>query len=251
MLSMAGSEPLLTVLLYSALAVAAAALGVLPFALRLRVPLSALGMAYATASGLMIGAGYLLVSEGMRSSVPQALAGAALGVIYTLRSQSFAGLRQLSHDPQAESGPNQGFKLILRDALHSASEGVAIGVAMAAYPDLRMGIFIALALAVHNIAEAMALTAQLNRGGVALGRAAGLCLLANSSQILLAAVAFVACSAYSQALPAALGFASGALVFLVMTELLPASYRRAGKSRIAFLLSLSAGAVVLLEDFFV
>ena len=52
-------------------------------------------------------------------------------------------------------------------------------------------------------------------------------------------------------LPWALGFAAGTLLYLVMTELLPASYERAENTGIALVVSFSAGVVVLLKTFFV
>ena len=41
------------------------------------------------------------------------------------------------------------------------------------------------------------------------------------------------------------------MVFLVLTELLPASYRRASKLPVGVLVSVAAGALLLLEHVFV
>ena len=53
------------VVLYSGLAAACAALGVLPFMARRRLPSAWLGWADALAAGLMLGASYILVVEGI------------------------------------------------------------------------------------------------------------------------------------------------------------------------------------------
>ena len=243
--------PIQTVLVYSGLAAAMAALGALPFAFRKEVPLAWLGLAYALASGLMLGASYLLISQGLADHPLQGVAGAGLGVAYTYWIQSYARTRGVDPIPDSslQHGSEEGFRVILQNALHSASEGVAIGVAMTL--NLRLGIFVAMALAVHNVSEAMVLTALLRQRGMSVAESAGLCLATNSSQVLLAISIFALSPLLGESLPIALGFASGTLLFLVMTELLPASYRRASKPAIALLVSLSAGAVVLLEDFFV
>ena len=134
-------------------------------------------------------------------------------------------------------------------ALHSAAEGMAIGVAMVL--ELRLGIFLALALAVHNVAESMALTEILRRRGIGVGAAAGLCVVAKITQPVLALAAFALAPVMTELLPGALGFAAGCLVFLVLTELLPASYRRASTLPVGLLVSVAAGALLLLEHLFV
>ncbi len=246
---MALHDPVLTVLLCSSLAAATAALGVLPFALHKKVGLEWIGGAYGLASGLMLGAGYLLMTRGLERDLLSTIAGAGGGVAYTYWVQSYAGIAELDTAPGGDTEPEYGYKIILQNTLHSASEGVAIGVAMLV--NLKLGIFMSLALAVHNIGEAMALTALLRERGMSVGESAGLSVVTNASQVLLAIVAFAVGPMLGERLPVALRFAAGALLFLVMTELLPASYQRARNEYVAFLLSFSVAAVVLLESFFV
>ncbi len=241
-------DPVLTVLLCSSVAAATAVFGVLPFAFHKRVGLEWIGGAYALASGLMLGVAYLLMTRGLERGLLLAMAGAGLGVAYTYWVQSYAGITQLDTMPGRGAEPDYGYRIILQNTLHSASEGVAIGVAMLV--SLKLGIFMAFALAIHNIGEAMALTAFLRDRGMSTGESAGLCVVTNVGQVLLAIVAFAVGPMLGDRLPAALGFAAGALLFLVMTELLPASYQRAKSESVAFLLSFSVAAVVLLESFF-
>jgi zinc transporter ZupT len=250
-------EPVLLVLLISTSAAVFGALGALPFGLP-RPPTGAMvGGAYALASGLMLGAGYLLLGRGLDRATVAVVVGAVIGVGYTHWIQVYSGVRELEANPDAgiagEPARNNrvelGYKVLLQYALHSAAEGLAIGIAMVL--DLRLGIFLGIALAVHNVAEAMALTAILRQRGVSVSDAVGLCVVAKSTQPLLALAAFALAPVMTGLLPAALGFAAGCLVFLVLTELLPASYRRASKLPVGLLVSLAAGAVVLLELVFV
>lgn len=245
------SDPVLVVLLFSAVAAATAAGGAVPFLALGRVPMRTLGMAYALASGLMLGAGYLLLEAGLKDKGHSAvvlMSGAALGVLYTYWTHWFSRTGEMESIPSGEIPPGLGYKIVLLNALHSASEGVAIGAGMAL--STRMGVFLALSLAVHNIAEAVTLTSVLLRREVRLGEAALLCVITNVPQILLAVTAFAVVSAARGLLPWALGFAAGALAYLVLTELLPDSYRQASHTWVAAAVSFSTGMVILLKGFF-
>lgn len=256
---MIAHEPVLNVLLYSALAAGLAVLGALPFALGGRPRAVWIGAAGALAAGLMLGAGYLLMDRGLDRGIWAAVVGGAGGVVYTLAARLFIGAGDLAQvrgqdepHPDAESPEPGGDRislLLLQHGLHAAAEGIAIGVAMTLH--LRLGVFVALSLAVHNIGEAMSLTDLLRQRQVSTGRAAGLSVVINLPQPVLALAAFALGPVLSGFLPAALGFAAAALVFLVLTELVPEAYPQAGKGVVAFLVSASAGTVVLLESFFV
>ncbi len=242
-------DPVLIVLLFGALAAAASALGAVPFAFGDGPRPWVLGAAYALASGFMLGAGYLLMSEGLGAETVYAVLGGGLGVAYTWWTQSYPGTDRLDTAPETEVDRDTGYKTILQSTLHSAAEGVAIGVAMVV--DLSLGVFMALALAVHNVGEGMALSATLRRRGMTVAESAGLCVVTNVTQPLFAIVAFALSPALGHFLPAALGFSAGSLVFLVLTELAPASYERASRTLVATLMSIAAAAVVFLEHVFV
>ena len=79
-----------------------------------------------------------------------------------------------------------------------------------------------------------------------LGHAALLAIATNLNQVLLAVLTFAVVGALPALLPWALGFAVGALVYLVLVELLPESYRQAGHTSIALVTSLTMGVLVLL-----
>jgi ZIP family zinc transporter len=250
-------QPVLAVLGLSLLAAVVGALGALPFGLP-RPPSSAVvGGAYALASGAMLGAGYLLLGRGLDRATVSVVVGALLGVAYTHGIHRYSGLSDLEAGPGAprEAEPTYGaraeigYQVLLQYALHSAAEGLAIGIAMVL--DRRLGVFLALTLAVHNVAESMTLTEILRQRGMSIGEAAGLCVVAKITQPLLALAAFALAPVMTGLLPAALGFASGSLVFLVLTELLPASYRRAAKLPVGVLVSAAAGAMLLLSHLFV
>jgi len=234
------------VLLYSSIAAGVSAVGVLPLLRHDRIPVVAIGWANALASGLMLGAAFLLLSASLDYEAWIGGVGAVLGIVYVWFTHAAAGTEELDLNRLDERADVYGYKVLLVNTLHSAPEGVAIGGA--ALVSLPFGIFVALAMAVHNIPEATALSAILRSRGVRLDNAAGLAVMTNVTQVLLAVVTYAVVSAAPGALPWALGFAVGSLIYLVLAELLPESYREAGHTTIAVLTTLAMGAVVLLGD---
>lgn len=237
-------DPVLTVLMYSTLASAAAVVGVLPQALGGGVSDRILGWANALAAGLMIGVAYTLLTLGLREELLAGGLGALLGIAFVRGTHALTGtgeldLQQLDHAP-----PGFGYKVLLADTLHAAHEGIAIGVAMVL--SLPLGIAMAITLGIHNIPEATVLTRVLLGRGVGLAQAAALSVATNINQVLLAVVTFAVVTPSPALLPWVTGFAVGAFLYLVLVELLPESYRQAGHTSIALVTLMAMGVVVLL-----
>lgn len=238
-------EATLTVLLYSSLAAFTAALGVLPVAGGRQVPLRLIGWANALASGLMLGVAYALMVAGLERGGASVGGGSIIGVLFVYLTHAAIGTAELDLNRLDETRPEYGYQVFLMNVLHAAHEGVAIGVAMAV--SLPFGILMALALAVHNIPEATILSAIVTNRGLGAWSTAVLTVAANVNQVLLAVVTFSIVIAAPAVLPWALGFAVGALLYLVMVELLPESYRQAGHTSIALVTIVAMGMVVLLR----
>jgi len=239
-------EPILIVLLYSTLAASCAVLGALPLVGRKGVPLRWIGWANATAAGLMLGAAWALSEVEVVAARPlEAALGALVGIAFSFGSHRLAQTEELGLNRMEGADATYGYKVFLTGYLHSAAEGVAIGAAMSA--SLSFGIFMALAIAVHNVPEGVVLCAVLRRRNVRLRDGAGLAVVANTSQILLAIVVFAVAEAVPVLLPALTGFAAGALIYLVLVDLLPESYAEAGATPIALVTSLAMGMLILLH----
>lgn len=241
-------EPTLVVLVYASGAALVSALGILPLVRRTWLPTLAIGWSNALAAGLMLGAAYLLMTAGMTDAPVPGAFGALLGIAYVWFTHVAGGTEDLDLNRVDETTEIYAYKVLLVNALHSATEGVAIGAAAAV--DLRFGTFVALAMGVHNVPEATALGAVLRSRGVAPPAAAGLAVMTNVPQVLLAVVAFAVVSSASGALPWLLGFAVGGLIYLVMAEPLPQCYRQAGHTTIALVALIAMGMVVLLGGTF-
>ena len=230
--------------MYSTLAALTAVVGVFPQAVRGLPSLPAIGWANALAAGLMMGVAYTLLTSGLNEGLAQGGIGAVLGIGFVRLTHAMTDTGELDLTQLDDAGPEYGYKVLLADTLHAAHEGIAIGAAMGI--SLPLGISMAVALGVHNVPEAMILGRVLTRQGTGLLQAAVLAVATNINQILLAVVTFAVTGAAPALLPWIIGFAVGALLYLVLVELLPESYRQAGHTSIALVTLVAMGMVVLL-----
>ena len=242
---MADLDPTLTVLLFSSLAAFAAALGVVPQAVTGRkLPLPVLGWANALAAGLMLGVAYALLAEGPGAAIWSVGGGGLLGLAFVRLAHIGTGTEGLDLNRVEEAEPAYGYQVLLVNTLHGAYEGVAIGTAMLV--SLPFGISMAVALAVHNVPEAMILASILKNRGVGTAHAMGLAVGTNANQVLVSVVVFTVVGAVPALFPWALGFAAGALIYLLLAELLPEAYHQAGHTSIALTALLAMATVVAL-----
>jgi len=207
-----------------------AALGAIPLRSRGSLPARILGWATALASGLMLGVAYALMTTALDRGAMEGGLGALAGIA------GIAVVRSLVD-------PANTFRL---GTVHAIPEGVAIGVATAV--GMPFGLMMAAALGVHNIPEGTVTSNGLMQRGHRLFPATLLAVAANVNQILFAVAAFMAVQAVPALLPWTLGFAVGALIHLVFAELLPQSYREAGRTSIALVTIAALAILVLVHD---
>lgn len=105
-------------------------------------------------------------------------------------------------------------------ALHNVPEGMVIGASFAAGQP-GSGWLMAAVIGLHNIPEGMAVAAPLTAGGTRRRQAAALAALTGAPTVLGAMLGFWMGTLGPRALAAALGFASGAMLYVVFGELLP------------------------------
>jgi len=238
-------DPTLTLLIAASISAAMAGLGPVPLIGRDRAPLAALGWANALAAGLMLGPAFLLMSAAMPSDPLPGALGAAVGIAFVWLSHRVGGSGELDLNQLGDTDEVYGYRVMLINALHAASEGVAIGAAMGV--SVPFGVFMAAAMAIHNVPESTILTSILKGRGLRWRVGAGFAVLTNVPQILLAVVTYAIVSAAPGFSPWAIGFAFGSLVYLVLAELLPECYRQAGRTTMALVTIVAMGMVVLLD----
>lgn len=239
------ADPTLMVAAWSAVAAFAALAGAVPRLLLDRLSLVVLGVGNALAAGLMLGVAYLLLLEGLRDDMALGALGALCGVAVVILTRALSRTTELDLNDLDRLHPAYGYQVVLVNLLHAAWEGVAIGAAM--FVSIPFGVSMAVALALHNVPEAMVLIEILTARGMRLAHAATLATLANLNQVLLAVVTFALVGALPAALPWVVGLAVGALLQLLLSELLPESYRQTGHTSIAVVSLLAMGLVIALH----
>ena len=230
----------------ASLAVVASACGALPFAFRRGVASSSLGSGTAIAAGVMlaVGGGLLLESPELR---PGALAvGVAAGMLFVqLLRRVLARLADLDVTRLAAVDGHRAVLIVAVLTAHSAAE--AIGLASAFAGSRAFGWTIGLALAIHKMPEGFAVSLALVPRGVSVRAAAGFAALAALPLPLLAVPAFLFVDSFRGILPVALGFAAGAMIFVVVSEMLPEALRQARPNSVAVYCGVAFSATALFQ----
>lgn len=210
---------------FTALATAVATgLGALPFVFK-RDAGRWLGSANAVASGVMLGASASLLLEGLDRSGGRTAVGALAGAVFVALAYRVVGDRQeLQLGTLRGADARKALLVVGVMTAHSAAEGIGIG---AAFGDTStFGLLIAVAIAIQNIPEGLAISLVLVPRGTPVRNAAGWSVFSSLPQPLLAVPAFLFVEQFSALLPAALGFAAGAMVWMVGRELLPDAWNQ-------------------------
>ncbi len=231
------------VFVYGLITALATGLGAAPFAFIRQVSPGAVAAANAVASGLMLGASFGLISEGSGYGVPQTIVGAGVGVVFIFWGERLLQGREVHFGEIGGAGAKQMLLVLAIMTLHSFSEGVAVGVAYGG--GQKLGALITIAIAVHNIPEGLAISAVMRPKGTSLAGCAGWSVFSSLPQPLMAVPAFLFVETFRPILPYGLGFAAGAMVFMVFLELMPEAYANADKTRVGLLVSVTLAAMIL------
>lgn len=210
-----------TVFVAATITALATGLGALPFFVFRQMSRSWLGLSNSIAAGFMLGASAALFWEGADIGVVRTLVGALVGVAFIEVTR-----RRLGHEHEhlrlgVLRGADARAALLIVGVMtvHSFTEGVGVGVAFG--DGEALGAFITAAIAVHNIPEGLAISLVLVPRGVTAWRAAGWSIFTSLPQPLMAVPAFLLVEWFEPVLPLGLGFAGGAMVWMVAVELVP------------------------------
>ncbi len=224
----------------------ATGLGALPFLLVQRPDRRWIGLANSLAAGFMVGASIGLCYVGGGESVGRTAAGVLAGGLFIWATRRVIGRRRELHLGKLQGADAMRALLIVGVmTLHSFAEGVGIGVAFG--EGETFGVLIAVAIAVHNIPEGLAISLVLIPRGSSVRAAAGWSVFSSLPQPLMAVPAFLFVEAFSGFLPVGLGFAAGAMLWLVAAELLPEALRTTRLSTVAYAVAGSAFAMVAFQ----
>lgn len=159
--------------------------------------------------------------------------------------------------PEEVEGPKTSWQrstlLILAITIHNIPEGLAVGVAFGAaaaeLPAASLGAAIALGLGIglQNFPEGTAVAMPLRREGMSRLKSFWYGQLSAVVEPLAAVVGAGAVLLARPILPYALSFAAGAMIFVVVEELIPES-QRSGNTDLATMLTLFGFAIMMLLD---
>jgi zinc transporter ZupT len=198
----------------------ATGLGALPFLFAPSMNRRWLGISNAIAAGFMLSAAFALLIEGATRGLLRVIAGVAIGTVAIAATRRvLAGHQDLRFGQLAAADARKAVLIVAVMTVHSFSEGVGIGVSFGG--GAALGIFITIAIAIHNIPEGLAISLVLVPRGVRVRAAAGWSIFSSLPQPLLAAPAFLFVEAFRPFLPVGLGFAAGAMTWVVLVELVP------------------------------
>ncbi|HET7479386.1 MAG TPA: ZIP family metal transporter [Rubrobacteraceae bacterium] len=235
------------VFLFALLTAAATGLGAVPFIFVENMTRRWLGASNAVAAGLMLAASFGLIYEGVNYSLGGVLAGAMIGLIAIVIARRVIS----DHDHASSFAQMSAFDarkaLIIVGIMtvHSFTEGVGVGVSFGGGQAL--GLFITLAIAVHNIPEGLAISLVLVPRGVRWDRAALWSVFSSLPQPLMAVPAFVFVEAFRPLLPYGLGFAAGAMIWMVFSELMPDALQEASANLVAVVITISIVVMIAFQ----
>ncbi len=219
------SLPVTQVFIYALLTALATGIGALPFFFIKDISVSFLGKSNAAAAGLMLSASYNLIFEGYRENEWMTVGGMLAGVILVVLSNKWLEEKSTLELKDVVGGKKRQMLLFLGImTVHSFAEGVSVGVSFA--NTLEFGTFIAIAIAIHNIPEGLAISLVMVPNGTSPLKAAWWSIFSSLPQPLMAVPAFLFVETFREYLPFGLGFAAGAMIWMVFADLIPEALER-------------------------
>ncbi len=251
---------IITAFVAGVLASLACGLGALPLMIRGLDPIKQRGLGYGFAGGLMFAASvYNLLLPALDlggggwtlAKVLPIIGGVLLGAMFLQVAET------LVHDDKPDQpdqwkhwGGRVGFLVFIAMTIHSIPEGVAVGVGYAADgqgESAGVGPTLALAIAIHNIPEGLAVAIPLRSAGASIFRCFLAATATSLTQPLATIPAVLLAWFFTPLMPVLMGFAAGAMVFLVILELIPAALETESPRRIAWAFTLGFCLMLMVQ----
>lgn len=136
--------------------------------------------------------------------------------------------------------------MVVAMTAHNLPEGAAVGVGFAT-DDLQVALGTAIGIGVQNLPEGLAVAGALLTLGWSRGKAILVSGATGLMEPLGALIAATLVGLVSSLLPVAMGWAAGAMLYIVATELIPAVHRNGGSRRAIGALMVGLAAMLLLD----
>jgi zinc transporter ZupT len=190
------------------------------------------GLSNAVASGFMLAASVGLLWQGWTLGTARLGLGAVLGAVFIYGFQRLLGEgEEIVLGGLTGADARKALVIIAVMTAHSATEGVGVGVSYGGGE--KLGLLITLAIAIHNVPEGLAISLVLVPRGATVRSAAWWSVFSSSPQPLIAPLAYLFVEQFKPFLAVGLGFAAGAMIWLVCSELLPEAVHDASRRALA------------------
>jgi ZIP family zinc transporter len=202
-------------------------LGGLPFVFVREFPRNIARFGWAVSGGLMLSASvFNLIIPGVDDAgiTPVAI-GIFLGAGVMVLASMWLNSRQFQVKGMSDDGARRIMLVLVTLFIHSFPEGLAIGVAFGS-GEIGLGLIMAVAIAIHNIPEGVAVSLPMRAEGVSGWQCVGWAIVSGIPQLLACVPAYLAVVAFRSILPYAFGVAAGAMILLVITEMIPESVEK-------------------------
>lgn len=185
-------------------------------------------MVAASVWSLLIPSMEMTGKEGFMSVLPD-IVGFALGIAFLLLLDITVPHQHI--DEKESEGPRSNLsrtkKLVFAVTLHNIPEGMAVGVALAAaldhnsYLPMAGALALSLGIAIQNFPEGAIVSMPLKAAGNSRNKAFGMGVLSGLVEPLAAIITILLASFVIPVLPYLLAFAAGAMMYVVVEELIP------------------------------
>lgn len=184
-----------------------------------------LGAMLGLSAGIMLSIIFMeLLTESIASSFNHTVIGLLMGITaFVFLDNYFPHKHFVTEEVRQGRYLKKGMLIATGIGLHNLSEGVAIGAGFAA--STSMGISLTILIAMHNIPEGLAVAIPLNIGGLNRLKSLGITLLAGLPMGVGTLFGAIVGNISVSFLSLSLGFAAGAMLYIVCDELIPDVYQ--------------------------
>ncbi len=173
----------------------------------------------------------------------QVAAGVTAGVLFLLGSRHLLADRNPHIGGLAGAGVRRSLLVFGVLLVHSLPEGFAIGTAFASDTQ-GLALYVFLAIALQNIPEGTSVAIPMQSAGFGRSQQFWAAVLTSAPQPFGAVISFLAVEQVTGLLPLSFGFAAGAMLSLVLIEMVPQAFARGGRTQA--LLGSGAGAAAMI-----
>ncbi len=139
--------------------------------------------------------------------------------------------------------------LIMAITIHNFPEGLAVGLSFGT-GNVQRGLIVATAIGLQNAPEGLAVAIPLLREGYSRGRALGYATLTGLVEPIGGLLGIILVSVAHSILPWGLSFAAGAMLFIVIDEMIPESHRKGFGRKATFGLIMGFSIMMILDSLF-